>query len=542
MSDDQQPLPPGWVEATIDELCLINPKHSARIPDETHVSFVPMAAVSDVHGTIDSPEVRTFGEVKRGFTHFADGDVIFAKITPCMENGKAASVRGMTNGIACGTTEFFVFRSQGGVAQDYLYHFIRQESYRKAARAQMQSGVGQARVPKEFIENTLIPIPPLPEQRRIVSKIEALQERSGRAAKALAEVGPLLEQFRQSILAAAFSGRLTADWREKRRMGIPARHSSPKNQSNEDNEISGKNAQATENESAHELLTRIRTERRHRWEQAELAKFQAKGKQPPKDWKDKYEEPEPVDETDLPELPNGWCWTSLDVLTEFITSGSRGWAEFYADTGPLFVRAQNINTDKLVLDDVAHVRPPAGSEGIRTKIERGDLLIAITGANVTKAAPVEIDLGEAYVSQHVALARLLAPELLTYIHLWTVSASNGRAQLLEVAYGNGKPGLNLEHLRRLRIAFPPTDEQNTIVASITAAISSMSLIRLSAFDARSDLTQLNQSILAKAFRGELVPQDPNDEPASELLARIRNTRKATVQKQTQKSPKKAGKK
>ena len=267
-----------------------------------------------------------------------------------------------------------------------------------------------------------------------------------------------------------------------------------------------------------------------------------KANSPPKDWKDKYEEPEPVDETDLPELPNGWCWTSLDVLTEFITSGSRGWAEFYADTGPLFVRAQNINTDKLVLDDVAHVRPPAGSEGIRTKIERGDLLIAITGANVTKAAPVEIDLGEAYVSQHVALARLLAPELLTYIHLWTVSASNGRAQLLEVAYGNGKPGLNLEHLRRLRIAFPPTDEQNTIVASITAAISSMSLIRLSAFDARSDLTQLNQSILAKAFRGELVPQDPNDEPASELLARIRNTRKATVQKQTQKSPKKAGKK
>ena len=145
-----------------------------------------------------------------------------------------------------------------------------------------------------------------------MSKIESLQERSSRARVALSEVGPLLEQFRQSVLAAAFSGRLTADWRERRRMGIPARRPPTTNDEN----ISGKNAQATEDESteyetAHELLARIRAERRHRWEQTELAKYQAKRKQPPKDWKDKYEEPKPVDETDLPDLPEGWCWASL---------------------------------------------------------------------------------------------------------------------------------------------------------------------------------------------------------------------------------------
>jgi type I restriction enzyme, S subunit len=228
-------LPKGWIQATIGELCDLNPKHNGELSDETPVSFVPMAAVSDILGTITESQVRTLGEVRKGYTHFADGDVIFAKITPCMENGKAASVRGMTNGLACGTTEFYVFRSHGAIDQDFLFYFIRQESYRKAARAAMQSGVGQARVPKEFILNTELPLPPLAEQQRIVAKIEALQERSRRAREALSEVGPLLEQFRQSVLATAFRGDLTADWR----------------------------ATHPDVEPASELLQRIRTKRRH---------------------------------------------------------------------------------------------------------------------------------------------------------------------------------------------------------------------------------------------------------------------------------------
>src|SRR5215470_10714063 len=286
MIDRNGDLPSGWVQVTIKELCDLNPKHSRELSDKTPVSFVPMAAVSDALGTITEPQVRTLGEIRKGYTHFADGDVIFAKITPCMENGKAASVRGMTNGLACGTTEFYVFRSRGAIDQDFLFHFIRRESYRKAACAAMQGGVGQARVPKELVLNTKLPIPPLAEQRRIVTKIEALQERSRRAREALREVGPLLEQFRQSVLATAFWGDLTADWR----------------------------ATHPDVEPASELLHRIRAERRRRWEQAELAKYEAKGQKPPKNWQDKYEKPEPVDDSDLPELPEGWVWATVDEL------------------------------------------------------------------------------------------------------------------------------------------------------------------------------------------------------------------------------------
>src|SRR4051794_8731059 len=126
---DANDLPEGWGRATIDELCELNPKHPATVDDNTPISFVPMAAVCEERGAIVGAEPRLFGEVKKGYIHFADGEVIFAKITPCMENGKAASVRGMVNGLACGTTEFFVLRSRGAINQDYLFHFIRQENY-----------------------------------------------------------------------------------------------------------------------------------------------------------------------------------------------------------------------------------------------------------------------------------------------------------------------------------------------------------------------------------------------------------------------------
>jgi type I restriction enzyme S subunit len=88
-----------------------------------------------------------------------------------------------------------------------------------------------------------------------------------------------------------------------------------------------------------------------------------------------------------------------------ITSGSRGWAKYYSDSGPLFIRAQDINTDRLRFDGIAHVKPPQNSEGSRTRVQVADLLVTVTGANVTKTALVDLDLGEAYVSQHVALVR-----------------------------------------------------------------------------------------------------------------------------------------
>jgi type I restriction enzyme S subunit len=368
-------LPDGWTVATIEDLCTLNPKHPSTVGDATEVSFVPMAAVSDIDGRIVGTETRKYGEVKKGFTHFADGDVIFAKITPCMENGKAASVRGLVNGLACGTTEFFVFRSRGAIDQDFLFHFIRQESFRRAARATMQSGVGQARVPKEFVLNTELPLPPLVEQRRIVEKIEELTARSRAARAALAEVPTLLEQFRQSVLASAFRGDLTADWREKH----------------------------PDTEPASVLLSRIRDERRKQWE----AKYPKK----------KYVEPDPFDDSDLPELPESWCWTTIEELSSLITSGSRDWSRYYDRGSGTFIMAQNVRPGRLDFSQVRQlVDPPVDNrDRDRSQVQPGDLLITIVGANTGDICPVLEPLPEHFVCQSVALIRPVVNDIQGFV-------------------------------------------------------------------------------------------------------------------------------
>src|SRR2546426_10423208 len=101
------------------------------------VTFVPMSAIDEVTGSIEKPQVRKFQEVRSGYTQFSDGDVLFAKITPCMENGKAAIARKLVNGIGCGTTELHVLRPLGSVLPEYIFHYIRQKSFRNAAQAKM---------------------------------------------------------------------------------------------------------------------------------------------------------------------------------------------------------------------------------------------------------------------------------------------------------------------------------------------------------------------------------------------------------------------
>ena len=281
---------------------------------------------------------------------------------------------------------------------------------------------------------------------------------------------------------------------------------------------------ATEPASA--LLTRILAERRHRWEEDQLRKFKEAGKEPPKNWKAKYQEPIAPETTDLPALPARWCWATLDQLSSMVTRGSRGGADYYSDGGPMFVRSQDIRTDRLDLTAVAHVAPPTSSEGLRTHLRRGDFLVTITGANVAKAALVDVELGEAYVSQHVGLVRLVQKELGKFIHLYATAPTGGRRQLLQAAYGAGKPGLNLDNLRELPIPIPPSAERPAIVEAVEDQLSVIKHLEADLAAKLQRAQALRQSILRHAFTGQLVPQDPKDEPAAELLQRIAAEREA----------------
>ena len=208
-------LPKGWVESTLDELFDFNPRHNSSTDKNIPISFIPMPIVCDREGIIRSHPTRLLEEIWKGYTHFQDRDVIFAKITPCMENGKIAIANNLHNGLACGSSEFHVLRSKGIVLSEYLWRFLRQTDFRQEAAMHMTGAVGQRRVPLNFLKETTLPVPPLAEQHRIVAKLDSLLDRSRRARQDLDRIPKLLDRYKQAILSTAFSGNLTADWREK---------------------------------------------------------------------------------------------------------------------------------------------------------------------------------------------------------------------------------------------------------------------------------------------------------------------------------------
>jgi hypothetical protein len=177
------------------------------------------------------------------------------------------------------------------------------------------------------------------------------------------------------------------------------------------------------------------------------------------------------------------------------------------------------------LDDVAYVKLPKKTEGKRTLIRKNDILITITGANVTKTAIVDYELKhKAYVNQHIALTRLMDPEIADYLFLWIICPSYGRKDLERAAYGAGKPGLNLTNIRELIIALPPLAEQRQIVKEVNRFFTTIEKIKTQTDRNLMRAARLRQSLLKKAFSGQLIPQDESDESATTLLENIKKER------------------
>jgi type I restriction enzyme, S subunit len=187
-----------WPVFSLPEVAEINPRRpsSLDLSDDSLVTFIPMPAVSEVTASIERPEIRTYVEVKKGFTYFGNDDVLLAKITPCMENGKSAIATELYNGVGFGSTEFHVIRANKKILLPKFFHyFIRQQSFRNLAKARMRGAVGQQRVPKDFLDDVKLPLPPLSEQRRIVEildQADALRKKRAEADAKAARILPAL--------------------------------------------------------------------------------------------------------------------------------------------------------------------------------------------------------------------------------------------------------------------------------------------------------------------------------------------------------------
>jgi len=197
--------PKGWEKHKLKEVCKINPnKPDNKLVEGLEVSFIPMTSVSD-KGELDTSIIKIYDEVKTGFTYFAENDVLFAKITPCMENGKGAVAVGLKNGIGFGSTEFHVIRPIEGVSNPYwIYYLTMFDSFRKEAERKMTGSAGQRRVPAVFLENYEVGVPPYTLQKKFATFVQKVYKLKSSLKQSLSE----LENNFNALMQKAFNGEL----------------------------------------------------------------------------------------------------------------------------------------------------------------------------------------------------------------------------------------------------------------------------------------------------------------------------------------------
>jgi len=202
-------IPENWVWCRLGEICEVNPRNKAE--DDIEAGFIPMPLVSQSFGVIPTFETRKWGAIKTGFTHFANNDIVVAKITPCFENSKAGIISNLPNGIGAGTTELNVFRGNNFLLPQYIYAFIKRVDFLKNGAKIMKGVSGQQRVPTEYFYFTLIPLPPLSEQTRIVAEIEKQLAKTKLLKEHIIANQHATEQLLKALLHGAFQPRLAGE-------------------------------------------------------------------------------------------------------------------------------------------------------------------------------------------------------------------------------------------------------------------------------------------------------------------------------------------
>ncbi len=495
-------LPPGWIEARLSDVATINPRNPETPPDdETLVSFVPMSAVEPESGHVDTAQTRPWRTVRKGYTRFQEGDVLFAKITPCMENGKVAVATGLLNGVGAGSTEFHVLRPLQTYRSDLLRYYMLQSNFRERARARMKGTAGQLRVPTGFLEAQTLPVPPLPQQRLIVETIDSLFTRLDAAAASLDRAQRNLKRYRAAVLTAAVEGRL-----------VPT-------------EAALARAEGRGYEPAAALLQRILAERRRRWEETELAKIRARGRVPKDDrWKAKYKEPAAPDTRDLPALPEGWCWVTVDqLLTEPLANGrsTRTSSSEFPALRLTALRGGSIDTSQTKTGDwTAKDAEPFIIRCGDFLVSRGNgsiNLVGIGGLAGVQDRPV------AYPDTMIRFRLSSGMSPMFFTRLW--NAPFVRDQLeLKAKTTAGIFKVNQYDLATCILPMPPLAEQCRIRVQAERVLDEALVVNESCARTVQRCRILRQSILQWAFAGRLVDRDPADEPAEALVERLRAER------------------
>ena len=484
-------LPDRWCLAPLRDLIHIQPRNDC--PDDVEVGFVPLARLSVHFRSLHTFERKKWADVKRGYIHFADGDVLLARITPSFENGKATIARGLPNGLGAGSTEYIVCRPIPDLLlPEYLLAYFKTKSFLEEGACAMSGAVGQQRVPKGFVLERAIPLAPLNEQRRIVAKIDAIAGRIDTCREHLERVQSVLEHLRESVLTAAICGDLTIAWRAASVKGLD---SSALLEWVRESHRDFANSVGTLNSRPQGNTVRYRS----------------------------YTLPAPANLSTLGDLPDGWAWASGAELVEAGREIVYGIVQPGAkiEEGIPYVRGTDIQDGEILVDQLLRTNPDIAARYSRSSLRGGDVLLGIIRA--TKVAIVPDILTGANITQGTARFRPSKVIRTKYLAI-ALEAPATQAWLHQHYRGIDMPGLNLADVRRVPIPLPPLEEQDEIIRGVEKLISLADAAFRRYLVACECLDRLTSALVATAFAGELVSQEPNDEPASEMLRRIRAAR------------------
>jgi len=396
-------------------------------------------------------------------------------------------------GIEAATNQACAVGLPEATSAEFLYYFLvsQEKGFVDAGKGGAQPNISQG-----IVKAWPISLPPLPEQNRIVAKLEELLSDLDVGVAELKAAQKKLAQYRQSLLKAAVEGALTAEWR----------------------------ARNTPTETGAQLLARILTERRTCWEAKQLAKFKEQGKAPTKDWQKKYPEPLKPAASELPELPAGWVWASVEQLGNVQLGRQRSPSKVGKDNPTPYIRAANITEGGWDLSDVLEMEF-SDTEKETFALKVGDVLL-------TEASGSPEHVGRPAIWSHVeglycfqnTVLRFSPEGVSSEFAFYSFLAMQKLGVFSKLSGGVGINHLSAGKFSRLSVPLPPANEQIALVEIIKESFSKCDdQLALNERALKQSAAQ-RQNILRAAFAGQLVPQDPNDEPASALLARIRAER------------------
>ena len=481
-------LPEGWAKVALAEVWR---ESRARVPPET-IPLTRYIGLEHVEsGTNRISGEGTTDDVKSTVAVFSSGDVLYGRLRPYLNKVILPSFDGVAS------TEFLVFNENDALSNQFLLHLLSSSDVVAYANAG-SSGVNLPRVSGQKLGEYRLGLPPPPEQHRIAARIDSLVAKLDEAVAALTRAQANLDRYQASVLKAATRGRLTARWRSENPPG----------------------------ESGEELLRRILAERRKRWEEEQLAVFAAKGRKPPRNWKSKYKEPVAPDASRLSELPQGWCWATVDQVGQVIGGLTKNKARTELPTQYAYLRVANVYADELRLDDVRTIGV-AESELERVLLRAGDLMVVEGNGSpgqIGRVAEWNGELTTCCHQNHLIKVRCDRGRacLPRWLLLWLLSPLGRRTVLEKASSTSGLYTLSLSKVRALPFPLAPYGEQ---IEAVKLADSLREAGRLARGRVQAGIhvqsAALRQSILKTAFEGRLVPQDPDDEPATVLLERIR---------------------